>query len=347
MRPFVLDPSDASAREGSVGAIICEEVSAEGKRLFHKGHRIEPSDLEQLANVARPLHAVRLDPEDVHEDEAGARLAAALAGPGVSLSGPKLSRVNLVAETKGLLRIDGERLTAINRLSGIAVFSLPDRLSVLPARVLAGAKIAPVAVPESILAEAERIAAGAPVIDVKPFVPLKVGVVTTEHLEGRARERFEQSVRTKIEWFGGAVLGFTDLPSEAPAVAESIERYVNDGADLILTGGGNTIDPLDAALLALPQIGAEIVKFGAPAHPGSMFWLAYRGDVPIFNLASCSMYSQATSADLVLPWIMAGERVTLDDMAGLGFGGLLEGKELSFRFPPYDAGDEPDNAGRS
>jgi hypothetical protein len=48
------------------------------------------------------------------------------------------------------------------------------------------------------------------------------------------------------------------------------------------------------------------------------------------------MYSQATSADLVLPWIMAGERVTLDDVAGLGFGGLLEGKEMAFRFPPYD-----------
>lgn len=105
-----------------------------------------------------------------------------------------------------------------------------------------------------------------------------------------------------------------------------------DGADLILTGGGNTIDPLDAALVALPRIGAEMVKFGAPAHPGSMFWLAYRGQTPIFNLASCSMYSKATVADLVLPWIMAGERVTADDLAALGYGGLLD-RDMGFRFP--------------
>jgi hypothetical protein len=66
-----------------------------------------------------------------------------------------------------------------------------------------------------------------------------------------------------------------------------------------------------------------------------MFWLAYCGSVPIFNLASCSMFSRATSADLILPWIMAGERVTLDDVAELGLGGLLEGKEMAYRFPPY------------
>jgi hypothetical protein len=113
---------------------------------------------------------------------------------------------------------------------------------------------------------------------------------------------------------------------------------ITDGADLVLTGGGNTIDPLDAALLALPRIGAEMVKFGAPAHPGSMFWLAHRAmtDTPIFNLASCSLYSKETVADLILPWVMAGERPTLDDLAGLGYGGLLD-RDMGFRFPPYDA----------
>jgi hypothetical protein len=336
MNAFVLDPTDPACRAQAAGAIICEELSAGGRRVFHKGHRITTEDLERLEEVERPFHAIRLEPGDVHEDEAGKRLAAALSGPGVAMSAPKLSRVNLLAETKGLLRIDGERLTEINRLPGMGVFTLPDRLTVLPGRVLAGAKITPVAIDEPTLAAAERVAAMAPVVEVKPFRPLKVGVVSTERLEGRVRERFQQIVRKKIGWYGGEVLGFADLPNEPRAVEEAIEEYIDSGADLILTGGGNTIDPLDAALLALPRLGAEIVKFGAPVHPGSMFWLAYRGETPIFNLASCSMYSQATSADLVLPWIMAGERVTLDDLAGLGLGGLLEGKEMAFRFPPYD-----------
>jgi hypothetical protein len=44
---------------------------------------------------------------------------------------------------------------------------------------------------------------------------------------------------------------------------------------------------------------------------------------------------EATLADLVLPSIMAGERVTSADLAALGYGGLLD-RDMQFRFPPYD-----------
>lgn len=341
MEAFVIDPASPARSEQLLDAIICEEVKQNGRRLFHKGHRIGENDLENLANLDRPIHAVRLGPHDVHEDIAGVRLADAIAGDGVGRGKPVQSRVNLKSERKGLLRVNAGALLALNRLPGVAIFSLPDRLPVLPGKIVAGAKITPVAIDEAVLAEAEHIANE--VVEVKAFKPLKVGVVTTEGLQGDACDRFQTSVNQKIKWFGGEVLGFVDLPNEPDEVANAIERFLESGADLIMTGGGNTIDPLDATLLALPQVGGELVKFGAPVHPGSMFWLAYRGETPIFNLASCSMYSQATVADLLLPWIMAGEKVTLDDMAGIGYGGLLD-RDMSFRFPPYesDSSDEPD-----
>jgi hypothetical protein len=342
MKPIEVNPANPESLEAAVGAVIVEELTIDGRRAFHKGHVVAVADLPRLERMDRPFHAVRLEPDDVLENAAGIRLAEAISGRGIACSEPKLSRVNLVAQTKGLLRIDGARLTEINRLPGIGIFSLADRLSVLPGKVLAGAKITPVAIPEAILAEAERIAAGTPIVDVKPFKPLKVGVISTEHLEGRAKERFESSVRAKIGWFGGEVLGFDEVAKEVTAVKSAVERVIAQGADLVLSGGGNAIDPLDTALLALPELDGDLVKLGAPVHPGSMFWLAYLGETPIFNLASCSMYSRATSADLVLPWIMAGERVTVDDVAALGFGGLLEGKEMGYRFPPYEAAtDEP------
>jgi molybdopterin biosynthesis enzyme len=335
MHPFILDSAEATPSADLIGAVICEEVKANGRRLFHKGHRLTEEDLAALPAIARPIHAVRLAPDDVHEDEAGIRLAAAVAGQGLVPRGPVQSRVNLVADRKGLLRVDAAAVIALNRIAGIAVFTLPDRLTVVPGKVVAGAKITPVAVPAATLEEAEALASRSPVVQVKPFRSLRVGVVTTEGLAGKVRDRFRDTVKAKIGWYGGEVLGFADLPNDPDQVAAAISGFIGDGADLILTGGGNTIDPLDAALLSLPMIGGEIVKFGAPAHPGSMFWLAYRGDTPIFNLASCSMYSKSTVADLILPWIMAGERVTLDDLAGIGYGGLLD-RNMGFRFPPYD-----------
>ena len=84
-------------------------------------------------------------------------------------------------------------------------------------------------------------------------------------------------------------------------------------------------------------------KFGAPAHPGSLTWLAYAREdageaVPILGVASCGMFSKATTADLLLPPLLAGERVTAGQIAALGQGGLLN-KQMAFKFPPYDEGE--------
>ena len=160
-------------------------------------------------------------------------------------------------------------------------------------------------------------------------------MITTEGPDWRVRERFQASVKQKIAWYGGSVIAFVDLPPDSARIAGEIDRLAAAGADLILAAGGSTIDLLDPTLRALDLAGAELVRVGAPAHPGSMFWLAYRGDLPVFNLASCSMFSKSTIADVVLPWIMTGERVEPDTLAALGYGGLLD-RDREFRFPPYD-----------
>jgi len=340
MHAFTFDPSRPAPPCDLLGAIVCEEVKAGGRRLFHKGHRLTDPDLAALARVEQPVALVRLAADEVHEDDAARRLAAAMAGPDLggtlSAKGPAQSRVNLFAATKGLLRVDGAAILAMNRLPGVAVFTMPDRLPVLPGKMVAAAKITPVAIPEATLREAEAIARGAATVRLQPFRPLAVGVVSTEGMSDRLRQRFQETVRRKIGWYGGTVHGFAEVPDDAAAVASAIEAMLGAGADLILSAGGNTMNPLDPALQALPRVGAVLVKAGAPVHPGSMFWLAYRGEAPILNLASCSMYSKATIVDLVLPRVMAGERVTLDDVAGIGVGGMLD-RDMAWRFPAYDA----------
>jgi hypothetical protein len=322
--------------------VIVEDVKI-GDRRIRKGHRLADADLAELAKLEPPIHAVVLEPGDVHEDDAGARLAAAVAGPGLEIRGPKFSRYNLVASRKGLLRIDAEALLRLNCLPGVAIFTLDDRLPVVSGKIVTGVKVTPVAVREETIREAEAIAAASPVVQVFPFQPLRVGVVTTEGPDWRVRERFQASVTQKIGWYGGTVAEFSDPEREPPAIAREFDRLAGEDVDLILAAGGNTIDPLDPTLQALKLTGAEIVRFGAPAHPGSMFWLAYRGELPIFNLASCSMFSKATIADVVLPWIMTGERVSAETLAALGFGGLLD-RGMNFRFPPYDV-DEVTESG--
>lgn len=334
MKPYVLDPTDAGKRVAAIGDVVVQPVRLDGKRVLSKGQRLTEADLPLLAQMTEPFHAVRLDADDLHEDEAAIRIATAIAGEGVIQRDPVQSRVNLIADRKGLLRVDPDRVRAMNSYFGIAIFTLIDRIPVLPGKIIAGAKITPVALPEATIAAVEAIAMHDPVVTVKPYRPRKVGVVTTEGLRGPLQERFQQVVREKLAWFGSEPIGFADVPGDASAVARAIEDFMNAGATLVLTGGGNTIDPLDPTISALPLLNGGLISFGAPAHPGSMFWLAAAHGIPIVNLASCSMYSRSTIADLVLPWIMAGEIVTPADMAGLGYGGLLD-RDMAFRFPQY------------
>ena len=334
MRAITIPPGEAVPDLETTTVVITEDVKM-GERRIRKGHRLVRNDIPSLETLDRPVHVVVLEPGDVHEDDAGARLAAAVAGPGLTIRGPSFSRYNLVADTKGLLRVDSSRLLRLNRLPGVAIFTLEDRIPVVPGKIVTGVKVTPVSVAEATLQDAEAIASEGAVVQVVPFQPLRVGVISTEGPDWRVRDKFQSSVAQKIGWYGGSVMGFSDLPRDAGAIAAEIERLDRDGADLVLAAGGNTIDPLDPTLRSLELAGAKIVRFGAPAHPGSMFWLAYRGALPIFNLASCSMFSKSTIADVVLPWIMSGERVERDTLAGLGFGGLLD-RGMAFRFPPYD-----------
>ncbi|CAN5729762.1 molybdopterin-binding protein [soil metagenome] len=334
MRPVVLDAAVLTTISDFSDAVVVEEVRANGRRVFRKGHVLSPDDEQSLRKLDRSIHAVWLEDDELHENEAGTIVARAIAGPGTSMQPPVQSRVNLKAARKGLLRVDQTAVFEINRIPDQGVFTMMDGLAVLPGKTLAGIKITPVATRKRHIEAVQSIAARSPVIEVKPFLPLKVGVVTTEGLNDKSRQRFRDAVLTKTDWYGSHVLGFNECQEDPADVAAAMQTFLDHGADLVMTGGGNAMDPLDAAMQALPLIGATMTRFGAPAHPGSMFWLAHCGSIPIFNLASCSMYSRSTTADLILPWIMAGDLVTSDDISRLGYGGLLD-RDMGFRFPPY------------
>jgi hypothetical protein len=322
------------------GLVVTQDVprprGAKGY-AFRKGQTLTTADLPTLQQLDRPvIHVLRLDSGDVGEDEAGQRLARSVAGPGIALKSSGQSRINLLANHRGLLKIDVATLTAINAIDGMALFTLFDDQPVDEREIVAGAKIAPLAIDGASLAEAERLAQAAPeaVVRVLPFEPVQVAVLYREKLVESARERFAEAVRRKAEWFGSSVMTITPVSDEPAAIAATLEDFVRQGAGLIFTAGGSSTDPLDPTILALQQAGAQLVRRGVPVHPGSMFWMAYLRDVPVLSLAACSLFSQATIVDVVLPHVLAGREITAADLAALGHGGLMERGPV-YRFPPY------------
>src|SRR5262249_10281278 len=200
---------------------------------------------------------------------------------------------------------------------------------------LAGAKVTPLVMPRATIETVERICQEGPPLRVLPFRPMRVAALVLERVDQRSRDRFQTALERKLAWYGSELV--------AVGEARSGERYVGalrgvlqTKPDLIMAAGASSLDPLEPLFGALDAVDARIVKHGVPVHPGSLFWIAYIGSVPLFGLSSCEMFSQRTILDLVLPRLFAGEPIGRDDLARLGHGGML-GREMAFRFPRYGA----------
>lgn len=333
---------NAAAIDGAVLAQTLLVPDDHHRVLILKGRILSRNDWPVVAGArVDELHVVRMEPGDIHEDEAARRLAKLVAGPGVVQHGPVESQVRLSAEVNGIFQVDVQRLAGLNAIPDISVFTLFDGQLVSKGKTVAGVKVTPFVVPEARLREVEQVASGVEgVVRVLTFRPMRVAILVRERLEPEQREKFQASIEMKVAWFGSSISEIRYVPDAVEAVRETIAELVRD-ADLLLTAGANATDPLDPTLVALEQLGARMEKRGAPAHPGSAVWLAYLADRPIFGVAACGMFSKATVLDLILPRLFSGSRVSAGDFNSLGHGGLLS-RDMAFRFPPYGAFDTLD-----
>ena len=140
-----------------------------------------------------------------------------------------------------------------------------------------------------------------------------------------------------MEGLGSTLTGIAYVADDDAAVTRGPRRSRGTGsprADVVLTAGGRSTDPLDPFYVAIERLGGKVVRHGVPAHPGSMLWLARIGRTAVLGLPTCGAYSKATAADLVLPRLLTGERPGPGLVAGLGHGGLLT-RDQRFRFPRY------------
>lgn len=343
MKPIALDPADITEQQ-VIGRVVCNDIVAAGpagRVKLSKGHVLVAEDIPALRAFSDEVHLLQLDSGDVHEDQASCRLARAIAGDGLVARGPIESQTHLRATRRGLVSVRSDALAAMNSLPDVSVYTVYDGQPVEEGKAVAATKVTPLAILETILAEAEEIARQAfPVASVQPFLGGGVGVIVRERLAGRARDKFERAIHMKVGWFGSPITAIKYLPDDVDAISAALQGLLDADVSLILAAGVNSTDPLDLTLQALDRVGAVTERRGVPSHPGSTCWLAYVRDVPIFGLALCGMFSTTTALDLLLPRFLSGSPVRADDIARLGHGGLL-GKEMGFRFPDYAADGPP------
>jgi molybdopterin biosynthesis enzyme len=244
----------------------------------------------------------------------------------------------LVAEHRGIVRVAVEALTEVNAREGLAVYTLFDGHVVDAGEPVGRAKITPFAVPHDTIASAAATArASHGLVTVRPFRRARLGAVVLESLGEQKPgiiSRFASSLGEKARWLGAELLAPVVVEPRRDAVANSLKQALAAACDVLVVAGTRAMDGLDPVFLALADLGAERVRQGVPAHPGSLFWIARAGRVPVLGLPSCGLFSEATVFDLVLPRILCGEEIGARELAALGHGGFLT-RDMAHRFPPY------------
>lgn len=317
--------------EQAVGMELCHDVTQmkDGFKgaAFKRGHIIQEADIPRLLDMGKKTVFVWEDNAgELHEEDCARRMAAMAPVEGAHYTEPSEGKVLLMADRRGLFRVDRDLLRQLNAIGDITISTLPDHYPVEPGARLASMRIVPLVTQESQILEAERLCADRKLLDLKPYRHKKLGVVITgsEVYSGRIKDKFEPVVRAKMAQYPSEIVGVTICDDDLDMIVSAAKAHLANGADFLIFTGGMSVDPDDLTPTAIRQLGAAIVTHGVPSQPGNMTLVAYLGHIPVLGVPGAAISLPTTIFDVLLPQIFAGEPITKDDLIGLGDGGLCQ-----------------------
>ena len=316
--------------EDAVGCVLCHDLTQIIKgvtkdAVFRKGHVVREEDIPVLLSIGKDnLYVWEADENMLHENDAARILCDLCKNEGMLESEVKEGKIDLSAEYAGLLKVNGEKLRFVNSFGQMMIATRHGNTPVKKGDKLAGTRIIPLVIEKEKM-EAVKAQCGAePIMTLLPFKKKKVAIVTTgnEVFYGRIEDTFTPVIEAKVAEYDAEVISKVVLGDDHEKITAAILEAIALGAEVVLCTGGMSVDPDDKTPLAIKNTGAKIVSYGAPVLPGAMFLLAYHDGATIMGLPGCVMYAKRTIFDLVLPRVMADDKVSAQELANLGEGGL-------------------------
>ncbi|MGH7092938.1 MAG: NTP transferase domain-containing protein [Stellaceae bacterium] len=310
------------------GAILAHSLRL-GTTVLKKGRVLAAADLHAIAEggLARIVVA-RLDPGDIGENEAAATLAAAAAGPNITVADPFTGRANLHAQARGLLVFDRARLDRFNLVDeAVTLGTLPEYAIVEPRQMVATVKIIPFAAPREAVAACAAIAAeGEAPLRVAPFRARSVALIQTRlpGLKESILDKTHQVTEARLAALGCRLTREARCGHIVGELAEQVREALADGVDMVLIHGASAIlDRRDVIPAAIVAAGGAIEHFGMPVDPGNLLLLGRVGERLVLGLPGCARSPKINGFDWVLERLVADVPVGRGDIMRMGAGGLL------------------------
>lgn len=317
--------------EDAIGMELCHDITAMRDRFkgaaFRRGHKIQAEDIPKLLDLGKKqIFVWEENAGEIHEEDAAHRMAAMAQVSGAHYTEVSEGKVLLMADMRGMLRVNTSLLREINSIGDLTISTLPDHYPVEAGARLASMRIVPLVTKEEQILKAEELCRGEKLLELRPYQQRRAGVIITgsEVYSGRIQDKFEPVVREKLKKYPSEILGVTICDDKLDMIVQAAETYLAQGADFLIFTGGMSVDPDDITPTAIRRLGAEIITHGLPAQPGNMTLTAYLGEVAILGIPGAAISLPTTMFDVLLPQIFAGDKFTREDLIRLGEGGLCQ-----------------------
>ncbi|NLD04468.1 MAG: molybdopterin-binding protein [Synergistaceae bacterium] len=332
MKITVIPLEEAIGRPLAHDLTQIDAVNHKKSARFKKGQVITEEDITTLKDMGREnLSVMEMMPGEVHEDDAAMQLAEVLCGDNLSVTPPEEGRCNLVATSSGILLYLAETVNKVNQDPDWVLSALAPHRPVLKGQTVAGFRIRPLVIEDYRVERAVAVVRGSKPFEVLPFRDLKVAVVTTgkEIVDKRVQDAFRPKLDEKLSRLSGSVIGQSFCTDSLEQIAEAINKFLDEGAKVIICTGGMSVDADDRTPGAIRSVCRKISFQGSPALPGAMIMLGYAKspvdgeDVAVIGAPACVAFDDRTALDKLLPFVFAGIEPG-DLVRRWGVGGLCE-----------------------
>jgi molybdenum cofactor cytidylyltransferase len=313
------------------GAILAHSQKL-GRNTLKKGRVLSAGDVADLAGSGvDSVMAAQMEAGDIGEDEAAGQIADAVTGAHATASAPFTGRVNLHADTRGLVAVDRMRLNRVNQVDeAITIAVVPPFEFVEAKQTIATIKIIPFAISSATCNAATEVARGQPVdeplVRIVPFMPQQVGLIQTR-LSGTKESVLDKTTdvtAARLQTLGSKISIEVRCDHCGDSVTAAIVDMQRQDMDIILISGASAItDRRDIIPAAVVDAGGVIDHFGMPVDPGNLLLLAHVGSAHVIGLPGCARSPKFNGFDWVLQRLAARLAVTPADIIAMGSGGLL------------------------
>ncbi len=309
---------------------ICEIQNEDIKRVaFKRNHTISVDDEQYLSRLGKKHFYVLEDGDDhlIHEEDAARIMFETINNGHFLESDIAMGKINFLAKTDGFFQVDSHLLTNFNLLGNISAACINNMSYVKKGQVVASMRIISLFTTKQHIDKIKNFNHAQAMFRILPIKASNIHQITTgsEVASALVEDGFKPKLDDKLNTFDLTINNYQVVIDDKFEITNKITGALNAGADLILVTGGMSVDPDDLTPGAIKDSGANIITYGTPIIPGSMFLYSTHKDAVILGLPGAVIFEQTTAFDLLLPYALTKTNIDQKDIMMMAVGGLLDG----------------------